>query len=264
MHVALFVPCYVDQLKPEVGLAALDLLEGAGFEVDFPERQTCCGQAFLTAGEVEHARRLGHRYAEVFADYDAIVTPSGSCAATIRRHLPAWQPGAAAERVAERTVELCAFLHSQAAPDSVRGRFPHRVGLHASCHALRELRLGTPSETREAARVDPARALLSQLDDIALVDLSRRDECCGFGGVFAVEEEAVSCRMGLDRLADHRRADAEVLTSTDVSCLLHLEGLARRRDMPLRVMHVAEILAEARPRMTHRGTPESVAESRGA
>lgn len=254
MRVALFVPCYVDQLKPEVGIAALDLLEAQGLQVEFPDQQTCCGQAFLTAGEAEAARRLGDRYADVFADYDAIVTPSGSCAATIRQHLPEWRPGRAAEQVAARTYELCDFLVAQAGSSGPRGRFPARVGLHASCHALRGLRLGQPSETREPGRPDPARQLLARVEDLELVDLTRRDECCGFGGVFAVEEDAVSCRMGLDRLNDHRGAGAQVVTSTDISCLLHLEGLARRLGMPLRVMHVAEILVEAQASLTPRGT----------
>jgi L-lactate dehydrogenase complex protein LldE len=121
--------------------------------------------------------------------------------------------------------------------------FPQRVALHASCHALRELRLGSPSETREPPRLDPARELLKRVPGLELVALTRPDECCGFGGVFAVEEEAVSCRMALDRLADHAAARAEVVTSTDVSCLLHLEGVARRRGFPLRLLHVAEIVA---------------------
>ncbi|MAG30687.1 MAG: Fe-S oxidoreductase [Deltaproteobacteria bacterium] len=244
MRIALFVPCYVDQLKPEVGIATLDLLEACGIQVEYPESQTCCGQPFLSAGELERARALGRHYIDVFADFDAIVTPSGSCAATMRRSLADWVPGAAAEQVAERTFELCEFLDRSGAAEHLSGSFPHRVGLQAGCHALRQLGLGTPTETRGPARRDPARELLSSLEGLELVDLARRDECCGFGGAFSIEEEAVSCRMGLDRLADHRDAGAEVLASTDVSCLLHLHGLARRRDMGLRVMHVAEILAE--------------------
>lgn len=251
MRVALFIPCYVDQLRPQVGLAALDLLRNIGIEPVYPQEQTCCGQPFLTAGEVARARNLGQLFIEVFDGFDAIVTPSGSCAATLRRHLEGLVPGPEAARVASRTRELCEFLVEQGAspPDGspiarFPGRFPHRVGLHASCHALRELRLGTPSETREPERADPAHTLLSAVPGIELVDLRRRDECCGFGGVFSVEEPAVSSRMGLDRLSDHRDGGAEVLTSTDVSCLLHLEGLARKRDLPIRVLHVAEILAQ--------------------
>ena len=247
MRVALFIPCYVDQLKPDVGLATLTVLRATGAEVVFPEDQTCCGQPFLTAGETGQARRLAGRLAALFDGFDAIVTPSGSCAATIRRHLERLVPAASSKRIAEKTVELCEFLVSQDLPPVGWAPFPHRVGLHVSCHALRELGLGQPSESRSDARADPAALLLGRIPDLSAVDLTRPDECCGFGGIFSVEEDAVSSRMGLDRLRDHQRGRAEVLTSTDVSCLLHLEALARKRELPLRVMHVAEILAECLP-----------------
>jgi L-lactate dehydrogenase complex protein LldE len=245
MRIALFVPCYIDQLKPEVGLAAVDVLDALGFETVYPEDQTCCGQPFVNAGEVERGRALGKHYVDVFEGFDEIVTLSGSCAATVRRQVPLLVPGARSEAVAGRTREFCEFLVDHGAASKPLGRFPNRVGLHASCHALRDLRLGTPSETREPARLDPARALLSAIDGLELVDLVRRDECCGFGGLFSIEEEAVSCRMGLDRLADHRGAGASVITSTDISCLLHLDGLAQKNGFALRTMHVAEILASS-------------------
>lgn len=248
MRVALFIPCYVDQLRPAVGIATLEILEALDLEVVYPEAQTCCGQPFLTAGKTDTARKLAGRYVDVFSNVDgidAIVTPSGSCAATMRRHLPDLVPDRRAGEIAERTKELCEFLVELDAPTRLAGSFAQRVGLHTSCHALRELRLGTPSETREPPRADPARLLLESLDGLELIDLVRRDECCGFGGVFSVTEEAVSCRMGRDRLADHRRGGAEVIASTDVSCLLHLDGLARRGTSQPRMLHVAELIAES-------------------
>lgn len=247
MRVALFVPCYVDQLRPQAGMATLAILRSVGIEPAFPADQTCCGQPFLTAGEVEQARALAAQTAEVFADFDFIVTPSGSCAATLRRHLDRLVPGEASTRLAARTRELCEFLTTENLLPPIGDSFPHRVGVHASCHALRELGLGTPTETRDAAQPDPVATLLRRLPEIELIDLARRDECCGFGGVFSVEEEAVSVRMGLDRLHDHERGRAEVLTSSDVSCLLHLEGLAHKKGSTLEVRHVAEILASALP-----------------
>ncbi len=245
MRIALFVPCYIDQLKPKIGLAALDVLETFGFEVVFPEAQTCCGQPFLTAGETAAATSLFAHYVDVFDGFDQIVALSGSCAATLRRHLPTHLQGSRAEGVAGRTFEFCEFLVRHGIATEHLGRFPHHVGLHTSCHALRELRLGTPSETQEPERMDPARLLLSAIDGLHLVDLARRDECCGFGGLFSVEEEAVSCRMGLDRLADHRLAGSKVITSTDVSCLFQLDGLARKAGFEFRTMHIAELLAES-------------------
>jgi L-lactate dehydrogenase complex protein LldE len=241
--VALFVPCYVDQLRPAVGLAALELLEARGFAVSVPREQTCCGQPFLSAGAPREAAKLAASFVRVFARYDTVVAPSGSCAAMLRRHLARLAPSEEARALGERVFELCEFLSAQGDAGAAPRSFPHRVGLHASCHALRELRLGSPSETREPPRLDPARSLLLRVPGLELVPLTRPDECCGFGGVFAVAEEAVSCRMALDRLADHLAARADVITSTDISCLIHLEGVARRRKLPLRVLHVAEILA---------------------
>ena len=243
MKIGLFIPCYVDQLRPEVGLAVVRLFDALGIAFDYPDDQTCCGQPFLTAGEQSQAARLGRRFSDVFAEYDQIVTPSGSCASTVRRHLPHLVSGSRANETACKTRELCEFLVETNALRGATGHFPRRVGLHASCHALRDLRHGRPSESREPARPDPARQLLTALDGLELVDLARCDECCGFGGLFAVEQEAVSCRMGLDRLADHERAGAEIVASTDVSCLLQLEGLAKKRGSPLEFLHVAEILA---------------------
>lgn len=249
MRVALFVPCYVDQLRPALGLAALEVLDELGIEAAFPERQTCCGQPFVSAGETRRAAELALHHVDVFDGYDAIVSLSGSCAATVRLRLPQLAPGDRADRVAERTFELCEFIVRQGGAERAWGAFAARVGLHASCHALRELRLGTPSETRASPTPDPARRLLDRVDALELVELSRPDECCGFGGVFSIEEEAVSCRMGLDRLEDHRRAGATVIASTDLSCLLQLDGLARRSGLPLPTLHVAEILAQACGRM---------------
>ena len=245
MRIALFIPCYIDQLKPEVGLAAVNVLDTLGFETFYPEDQTCCGQPFLNAGDVKRAQALGEHYLDVFEGFDEIVTLSGSCAATVRRQIPLMVPGDRTQAIAGRTREFCEFLVEHGAATRPLGRFPGRVGLHASCHALRDLRLGTPSETREAERVDPARTLLSSIGGLELVDLARSDECCGFGGLFSIEEEAVSCRMGLDRLADHQTAGARVITSTDISCLLHLDGLAQKKGLDLRTMHVAEILASS-------------------
>jgi len=244
MDVALFVPCYVDQLYPQVGLATAEVLERFGVTVYFPEAQTCCGQPMANSGFLDDARPLARKMLEVFAEFEHVVCPSGSCTSMVRNHYAELLPGE--PRLASlrgRTYELSEFLHDvlQARP---RGKFPFRVGLHQSCHGLRELRLGSGSE-RLVPPFGKTRALLEGIEGLQLVQLSRDDECCGFGGTFAVGEEAVSCAMGRDRIADHLRAGAEVIAGGDVSCLMHLEGLARRSDQPLRFMHVAELLAEA-------------------
>ena len=170
----------------------------------------------------------------------AVVGPSGSCVLHVKEHVVAGHDF-------PPVYELCEFLTDVLKISRLDARFPHRVGLHNSCHGLRELRLGRSSERMEPD-FSHARRLLQMVSGLQLVDLSRPDECCGFGGTFAVGEEAVSCMMGDDRIADHERAGAEVITAGDMSCLMHLDGLLRRQKKPLRVMHIAEILAgRARP-----------------
>ena len=244
MRVGLFIPCYVDQLYPQVGLATLRLLRSLGCDVDFPEAQTCCGQPMANTGVVDATRPLAARFLEIFQSYDAVVCPSGSCVSMVRNHYTDILPCSdQLTSVQTKTYELCEFLVDVLHISSLPVKFPHRVGLHQSCHGLRELRLGSSSEM-VGPSFSKVRQVLELCEGITFVDLKRTDECCGFGGTFAVAEEAVSCMMGLDRIADHQQAGAEILTGNDMSCLMHLEGLLRRRGDSLpRVMHVAEILA---------------------
>jgi L-lactate dehydrogenase complex protein LldE len=247
VRIALFVPCYVDQLWPRAALSAVAVLERHGVAVEFPEEQTCCGQPMANAGVAEAAAPLARRFLEIFSRFDAVVCPSGSCTSMVRNHYDPYLGGAPGfAELKARTYELCEFLVDVLGVKAWEGRFPHRVALHQSCHGLRELGLGTPSELLRP-RTNKVEGLLRSLAGIDLVPLARADECCGFGGTFAVAEEAVSALMGRDRIADHAAAGAEIVTGTDVSCLMHLEGLARREGTPLRFMHVAEVLAEARP-----------------
>jgi len=244
-EVGLFIPCYVDQFYPQVGLATVTLLERLGCRVHYPEAQTCCGQPMANAGAAADAAPLAERFTRIFDEFPYIVCPSGSCVSMVRNHYPDVLPGRPdVYKVGARTYELCEFLVDVLHLDAIPGRFAHRVGLHQSCHALRELRLGSGTE-RPVPRFNKVRTLLASLEGITLVELGRTDECCGFGGVFSVEEEAVSCAMGRDRIADHLQAGAEFITGVDVSCLMHLDGLLRRQKMPLRVRHIAEILAGA-------------------
>ena len=244
--IGLFVPCYIDQLYPDVARATLELLEGYGCRVDFPEAQTCCGQPMANSGCTEEARPLAERFLDTFRDYKYVVCPSGSCTAMVRLHYDEYlrdRPGF--EELKAKTFELCEFLCDVLHADPPAVRFPHRVALHQSCHGLRELRLGGSSEVvaGEQPPTDKVRRLLEPIDGLEIATLRRSDECCGFGGAFSVSEEAVSCMMGIDRLEDHQQAGAEVVTAADMSCLMHLSGLARRRSSPLRFMHVAQILA---------------------
>jgi L-lactate dehydrogenase complex protein LldE len=242
MRVGLFIPCYVDQFYPQVGLAAVKVLEYFGTAVEFPTEQTCCGQPMANMGLAADARPLAARFLQLFARYDYVVGPSGSCVSMVRNHyadLVGELPGYL--ELQKKTYELCEFLVDVLKVPALRGRFPYRVGIHHGCHGLRELRLAKSSETVGVV-FDKMRSLLASMDGIQLTQLERPDECCGFGGNFAVAEEAVSSMMGWDRIRDHLQAGTEVLTSADMSCLMHLDGLIRRDAVPLRVMHVAEIL----------------------
>lgn len=244
--VGLFIPCYVDQFFPRVGLATLRILRGLGLQVEYPREQTCCGQPMYNTGCSKEARPLAERFVRLFSAYDAVVAPSGSCVSMVRCHYPELLgDGPEIRRLGERTFDLSEYLVDVAKVTRVEGDYPRKVGLHRSCHGIRELR-----ESRSSERMDPpfdkTRQLIGQLRGIQLVDLERPDECCGFGGTFAVTEEAVSCMMGRDRIADHVRAGAEVIAGYDMSCLMHLDGLARRDGVRLPVVHVAEMLETAR------------------
>lgn len=249
MDVGLFVPCYVDQLAPEVGLATARVLERVGCTVHYDPSQTCCGQPFLNLGAAELGARLAKRHLELFAKYETVVCPSGSCTAAVRHRFPELGVGSDEDGRAQRarTFELSEFLVRQLERSSLDARFPHRVALLASCHGLRDLGLGTSSESVGARERSPAEVLLAEVEGLTLVP-SLRDECCGFGGSFAVKLPEVSTRMGRARLREWADAGAEYVTSTDVSCLLHLDGLRRREGLGPEPIHLAEILARGEGR----------------
>lgn len=246
MKIALFIPCYVDQFYPQVGMATVSVLEHFGVNVKFPEAQTCCGQPMANSGCMDEARPLAKKFIDVFDGYDYIVAPSGSCVSMVRNHYDHLcdHGDARAATVRQRTMELSEFLKNVLHVSEVKGRFANQVGIHQSCHGLRELRLGPSSEVM-ASPDNMVLSLLNQFEGIRFSQLARKDECCGFGGTFAVAEEAVSCMMGDDRVNDHVQAGTEVLTAGDMSCLMHLDGIIRRKKIPIRVLHFAEIMAEA-------------------
>lgn len=243
MRIGLFIPCYIDQLYPDVGFATLELLEHAGVDIEFPEEQTCCGQPMANTGCQHETRPLAFKFLKIFRDYPYVVCPSGSCVAMVRHHYREHlegQPGF--EELVGKTYELCEFLVDVLKVPPATGPFPYKVGIHQSCHGLRGLRMASSSEL-VGPSFSKMRYLLEKMDGITFSELARPDECCGFGGTFSINEEAVSSQMGLDRLADHVRAGTQVLTAPDMSCLMHLAGLLRRQGTKLHVMHIAQILA---------------------
>jgi L-lactate dehydrogenase complex protein LldE len=244
VRVALFITCYNDLLYPEVGRATVRLLRRLGHDVEFPAEQTCCGQMHFNTGYRDACIPLVERFVDVFAGYDVVVTPSGSCASMVRRY-HALVAELAAERgmsaglservatVSPRVLELTEFLVDVLGITDVGARFPHTVAFHPTCHSTRLLGVG-----------DRPTRLLAEVDGLTLVDLPRSEACCGFGGTFAVKNADTSVAMGLDKVDDVLGSGAEVLTAADTSCLMHIGGLLSRRRSSVKVMHLVEILAQ--------------------
>jgi L-lactate dehydrogenase complex protein LldE len=241
MTVGLFVPCYINQFYPNAAIATLQLLEKLGVNVEYPLNQTCCGQPMANSGYEHLAEGCSKLFTENFAGYDYIVSPSGSCALHIKEHLHTGDSPDATKKIRKSIYELTEFLTDVLNIEALDAVFPHRVGLHQSCHGQRGLKLSQMSELTAPAFSKPEK-LLKMVKGIELVELTRKDECCGFGGTFCVTEEAISVKMGKDRIADHISHQAEYITSPDMSCLMHLEGLLNRQNSAVKVLHIAEIL----------------------
>ena len=242
MKVALFIPCYVDAFFPEVGIATLELLERVGLNVAYPLDQTCCGQPMANSGCHSDAAGAEQLFVRNFAGFDYIVGPSGSCVHHVRDHFIAIAQTPEVTAVRKRTFELVEFLHDivkvKAFPWAA---FPHKVGLHNGCSTLRALREASASEIVEP-RFSKPMDLLSLVKGIEFVKPKRPDECCGFGGTFSVFEEPVSAKMGQDKVSDHVEAGAEYIVSADMSCLMHQKGCAERLGLPVKFIHIAQIL----------------------
>ena len=241
MKVALFVPCYVDQFYPNAAIATLELLEKLGCEVHYPKNQTCCGQPMANSGYEHLTGGCNNLFIDNFSGYDYIVCPSGSCTLHIKEHLHSHQNEAMAADIRKRVFELTEFLVDILRVESLDAGFPYKVGMHQSCHGLRGLRISQMTELVAPPFSKPAQ-LLNMVKGLELVPLNRADDCCGFGGTFCVVEEAVSSKMGKDRVDDHIEHGAQYITSADLSCLMHMEGILRRLGSDVKIIHVAEIL----------------------
>ncbi len=238
MKVSLFVTCLVDQICPQVGMAAVEVLERAGCEVEFDERQTCCGQPAFNTGYRDEAREFAKRWIEIFesTDAEAIVSPSGSCTAMVRHFADLFAGDEEwlerAERVASRTYEFTEFLVDVLKTDDVGARFDGKLTWHDACHALRDLGL------REAPR-----RLLEKVNGAELVEHIGSEECCGFGGTFSVKYAEISAAIA-DRKTDNIEASgASVVTACDASCLMQIGGRLGAKGSNVRALHIAEILA---------------------
>ena len=241
MQVALFIPCHIDQLYPNVGIATLQLLEKLGCDVTFPLEQTCCGQPMANSGFASSSNGCDTNFVKNFSSFDYIVAPSGSCVLHVKEHLKDEAHPEKAVQIRKNIYELTEFLTDVLKVEKLQARFPYKVGLHNSCHGQRGLHLSSMTE-RILPQFSKPEQLLSMVKDIQLSKPKRSDECCGFGGTFCVSEEAVSVKMGKDRIAEHDHNDVDYITGGDTSCLMHLEGILRRQGSRVRTIHIAEIL----------------------
>ncbi len=241
MTVGLFIPCYVNQFYPGAAIATLQLLEKLGVTVEYPLQQTCCGQPMANSGFEHLAAGCNALFIKNFSSFDYIVCPSGSCTLHIKDHLHDEHAEEKAKHIRTRIYELTEFLTDVLAVKKLEARFPHKVGVHQSCHGQRGLHISQMTEL-VAPPFSKPRQLLQMVEGLEIVELDRDDECCGFGGTFCVTEEAVSAKMGKDRVADHVKHGAEFITAADMSCLMHLEGILKRQKSSVQVKHIAEIL----------------------
>ena len=239
MRVALMVTCINDAMFPDAGKAVVTLLRRLGVDVDFPEAQTCCAQPMVNTGYLDEAVPVVRTFIRAFEGYDAIVTPSGSCAGSARHQhsIVARRSGdaglaAAVAEVSPRVHELSEFLVDVLGVEDVGASFPHSVTYHPTCHSLRMLGVG-----------DRPERLLRSVRGLRLLDLPNAEECCGFGGTFALKNADTSVAMGADKARHVRDTGAEVLVAGDSSCLMHVGGLLSRQRSGVRVMHLAEVLA---------------------
>jgi len=236
-RVSLFVTCIVDQLFPKIGMSMTDVIERLGFTVDFPEAQTCCGQPAFNSGYAEEARSAAHYFLDVFENSEAIVVPSGSCTAMVTHHFaelfpsdPVMRPRA--ERLAKRVWEFSTFLTEVAGVEDVGAHLADVVTFHDGCHALRELGI------RSAPR-----RLLACVRGLELREMQPAEECCGFGGTFAVKFAELSGAMARAKIEAITRTGANTVVSLDPSCLMQIQGAVSRAGLNIRTMHLAEVLA---------------------
>jgi L-lactate dehydrogenase complex protein LldE len=242
VRIALFVTCLADGLYPDVGRATVRVLERLGHTVEFPEAQSCCGQMHVNTGYQKQAVPLVERFADVFAGYDAVVAPSGSCTGSVRhqhamlaRRFGSTGLQAQVEAVAAKTYELSELLVDVLGVTDVGAYFPHTVTYHPTCHSLRLLRVG-----------DKPTRLLRAVEGLTLVELGDADQCCGFGGTFALKNADTSTAMLTDKMRNVLDTGAEVCSAGDSSCLMHIGGGLSRIRAGARTLHLAQILASTR------------------
>ena len=239
MKVGLFIPCYVDQFYPDIALATYNLLKKLEVDVEYPMEQTCCGQPLYNSGCFKECESIANKFIRTFKKYDYIVAPSGSCIAMVKNNYKKLDKDG--DLVFDKSYELVEFIHDILKVKDLSVSFDSKVGLHNSCHAHRELGLASSSELN-CKPFSKIENLLDLVDGLEYILPKRPDECCGFGGTFSLNEPEVSTQMGNDKLQDFMDFGVEYITGVDISCLMHLQGLIDRQKLPIKTIHISQLL----------------------
>lgn len=236
MTVDLFIPCFIDQIYPETGMNMVKILEKLGVKVNYNSNQTCCGQMAFNSGFWDEAKEMGEKFIKDFPNDRPIVSPSASCSGYVKNYYGKlfFNTGLHLEyrRLQKNMFEFSDFLVNQLKVTDLGATFEHKVTYHDSCASLREYELK-----------DEPRQLLSHVKGLELIEMKDNRTCCGFGGTFAVKHEAISTAMAEQKVQNALDTEAEFIISTDSSCLLHQEGYINKHKLPIKVIHLADILA---------------------
>lgn len=238
MKITLFIPCFIDQVYPQVGISVVKILEKLGHTVDYPEEQTCCGQPAFNSGLWDEARAVAQQALKAFRNAEVVVTPSGSCGAMMRVFYPDLFKGTPEHQevcaLAAKTFEFSEFLVKKLGVTDLGASFPAKATFHDGCHSLREM--GVKTEPRE---------LLKHVRGLELIEMNPAETCCGFGGTFSVKFPMISSAMGEGKCAAIAETNADYVISLDSSCLMHIQGMLDRQGKKVRGLHLAEVLASS-------------------
>ncbi len=240
MKIKLAIPCFIQQFYPQVARDVCALLDELEVSCLVPGGQTCCGQPLANGGFEAEAQGAYRHFVNGFGDADMTLFISGSCTYHVRSHYDTIEQTDAVVHLRKHIRDVTEFIFTEHSHHLPNVSFPHKVSLHTGCHSLRGLGMGRPSESNPPGQ-SFGLPVLNRVRDMEIIPLERPDECCGFGGTFAVNFPELSVRMGMDKLVDAIDKGVEVILSNDMSCLMHLDGIIAKRGLPLRTMHVLQV-----------------------
>ncbi|MEN8249008.1 MAG: (Fe-S)-binding protein [Bacteroidota bacterium] len=241
MKTALSIPCFISQFYPEVAESSMQLMEKLGIDFELPKDQTCCGQPLANSGYEHKAKEIYKHNVDLFGSYDMTLMISGSCTYHIKEHYDVIEQTDEVTRLRNNIRDLTEYILNECLDKLPPVKFPHKVALHTGCHSLRGMRFGVSSELGAETK-SFLLPMVQHVKDIEIINLERPNECCGFGGTFSVFYDEISVRMGRDKLQDAINKGVEVLVSNDMSCFLHLEGIIKKDKLPIKVMHILQVL----------------------